>query len=273
MDVRAFTSFGAAPPSVIDTGKTDITVTSTGNKSISKAAADAAEASPVGFGTNPRAFSTAPDGSEIESNQKQAGSKAGSNSGESRTPIKTNFDSVGVNRSRADISRLADSLFTPLTPILLPSSDQAALGIRGTDEKVKALDDNAIAPIPSGIIFPIQALSVDKFGSDESFKKGIERVRDEVMQTSSLDRGAVASTIGVSASFTIGYVLWLVRGGVLISSRIASLPAWRMVDPLPVLNSLKSRDEENNDKSLQELVEAKDKTDEPEIETSDLNPP
>ena len=41
----------------------------------------------------------------------------------------------------------------------------------------------------------------------------------------------VALTAGVSA----GYVILLFRGGSLLASALASLPAWRSMDPLPVI--------------------------------------
>jgi hypothetical protein len=44
-----------------------------------------------------------------------------------------------------------------------------------------------------------------------------------------------AAAAAVGLSFSVGYVVWLVRGGILLSSLLSSLPAWRMLDPLPVL--------------------------------------
>ena len=41
------------------------------------------------------------------------------------------------------------------------------------------------------------------------------------------------------------YVLWLVRGGVLMGSYLSALPAWRILDPLPVL--ARRGDEEEQD--------------------------
>jgi len=32
-------------------------------------------------------------------------------------------------------------------------------------------------------------------------------------------------------------VIWLIRGGVLLSSMLSALPAWQMLDPLPVVAS------------------------------------
>jgi hypothetical protein len=41
------------------------------------------------------------------------------------------------------------------------------------------------------------------------------------------------------------YVLWLVRGGVLLGSYLSALPAWRLLDPLPVL--ARTGDDEDED--------------------------
>jgi len=45
----------------------------------------------------------------------------------------------------------------------------------------------------------------------------------------------VALGVGVSGGLSIGYVVWLVRGGVLLSSMLSALPVWQILDPLPVL--------------------------------------
>ncbi|MCI4430411.1 MAG: cadherin domain-containing protein [Burkholderiales bacterium] len=44
------------------------------------------------------------------------------------------------------------------------------------------------------------------------------------------------------SGLSIGYVLWLARGGVLMASLMSALPAWTSVDPLPVLARSKRRD-------------------------------
>ena len=40
-------------------------------------------------------------------------------------------------------------------------------------------------------------------------------------------RGSTGSTVAVSTGLSVGYVLWLVRGGVLLSSVLSSMPAWQ----------------------------------------------
>jgi hypothetical protein len=66
----------------------------------------------------------------------------------------------------------------------------------------------------------------------------------------------VASTTAVSATLSIGYVIWLVRGGALLSSLLASMPAWKMVDPLPILGSMGGNDDaDQDDDSLDAMIE------------------
>ena len=54
-------------------------------------------------------------------------------------------------------------------------------------------------------------------------------------------------------SLTVGYVVWMLRGGLLISSLLAQMPMWSFVDPLTVLDSLDQSDED--DESIGSLVE------------------
>jgi hypothetical protein len=58
----------------------------------------------------------------------------------------------------------------------------------------------------------------------------------------------------VSTGLSVGYVLWLLRGGVLLASLLSSIPAWRLVDPLPVLGRVGGQSDDD-DESLEEMVE------------------
>ena len=56
------------------------------------------------------------------------------------------------------------------------------------------------------------------------------------------------------AGLTIGYVAWLIRGGVLLTSLLTSMPAWRLLDPMPILGEGARRRDEGDDDSLEALV-------------------
>ena len=65
----------------------------------------------------------------------------------------------------------------------------------------------------------------------------------------------VAGSVGTVASgFTVGYVLWVLRSGFLLSSMLASMPTWTLVDPLSVVSVSDDREDEDGE-SLEQLVE------------------
>ena len=50
--------------------------------------------------------------------------------------------------------------------------------------------------------------------------------------------GDFALTIGaVTGIGSLGYILWTLRGGALMAVALTQLPSWRMIDPLPILDS------------------------------------
>lgn len=88
------------------------------------------------------------------------------------------------------------------------------------------------------------------------FQQSLASLENEVLANSRLEHRVVASSVVVSSGVSIGYVIWLLRSGAFISSVLASVPAWRSIDPLPVLSSLgQARDDATeDDESLEKLV-------------------
>ena len=69
---------------------------------------------------------------------------------------------------------------------------------------------------------------------------------DDIEASFEAEFGKVSYSIGaVSAFGAAGYILWTLRGGVLMAAAMSQLPSWRMVDPLPVLDSY-SNDRNDN---------------------------
>ncbi|MEJ6123720.1 putative Ig domain-containing protein [Vibrio sp. 2-Bac 85] len=69
-----------------------------------------------------------------------------------------------------------------------------------------------------------------------NFISGLDEMRQELDQDIVFNKTTVGSTLAVSAGVSAGYVAWLARSGVLLGSVMGTLPVWRFVDPLPVLN-------------------------------------
>ncbi len=234
--------------STVSTGNTTTTAEAT-VKSDGKAIIDQTSVVPAALPGAPTIPTSSPESGA--SADRQSERKAGS----AANTVANSSSGLASNLNRSEASRLPEPLPNSLSPIPQLGNLTPSTVINPSEVTKPADGQDPVTSIPTGISLPNQALSLDKIVADNGFQKSLERVRDDVMQVASIDRNVMASTIGVSASFTIGYVLWLVRGGVLISSLLASLPAWRMVDPLPVLGSLaNSKRDEKDDKSLEELV-------------------
>ena len=79
--------------------------------------------------------------------------------------------------------------------------------------------------------------------------------QEEMFSEMVFDKVVVGSTAAVSTSVSVGYVVWMLRGGSLLTTFLSSLPAWQAFDPLPVLESFEENDDDSEDKeSLLSIV-------------------
>lgn len=81
----------------------------------------------------------------------------------------------------------------------------------------------------------------------------LDRLRESIKSEAELEHRVVGSAVAIGTGLSVGYVIWLLRGGLLVTSLLSSLPAWRYVDPLPVLGRLQGEDEDD-DESLESMV-------------------
>jgi hypothetical protein len=87
-----------------------------------------------------------------------------------------------------------------------------------------------------------------------TFLQELDRLRESMQSEVELEQRIVGSAVAIGTGLSVGYVIWLLRGGLLVTSLLSSLPAWRYVDPLPVLGRLQG-DEEEDDESLESMVD------------------
>ena len=85
-------------------------------------------------------------------------------------------------------------------------------------------------------------------------RQALDEARERAHEDVKIEARVAGSVFVVSTGLSVGYVLWLLRGGALIASLLSSLPAWRLVDPLPVLGSMGGRAGDEDDDSLEDLV-------------------
>ncbi len=60
----------------------------------------------------------------------------------------------------------------------------------------------------------------------------------------------VGSTAVVTTSLSVGYVIWILRGGSVLTAFMSAMPAWQSFDPLPILQSFERQNEDEDDSLL-----------------------
>jgi Domain of unknown function (DUF4347) len=90
-----------------------------------------------------------------------------------------------------------------------------------------------------------------------SLVQELDHIRDEIADQGRLEQWMAGSAAVGGFGLTVGYVLWLLRGGALLASLVSSLPAWRFLDPLPVLaraDEEESEDEGDDDDAFEAFL-------------------
>ena len=86
----------------------------------------------------------------------------------------------------------------------------------------------------------------------------LDRLQQDIGAEVKLQNVVVGSVGSVASGFTVGYVLWAIRSGFILSSLLASMPAWTLLDPLAVV-SISDNDLDGDEESLEQLVEERSK--------------
>ena len=82
----------------------------------------------------------------------------------------------------------------------------------------------------------------------------LEKVESDLSKSFKSEALIAGSTLAVTSGLSVGYVIWMIRGGLIMTSLLAQVPAWQDIDPLTVLDS-RGRGEEDGE-SLQSLVDS-----------------
>jgi VCBS repeat-containing protein len=70
----------------------------------------------------------------------------------------------------------------------------------------------------------------------------------EKFASEKIDLYTVGTATALTTAVSAGYVWWTLRGGYLIASALSSIPAWRLIDPLPILQGFGAFKETNEEK-------------------------
>jgi len=90
--------------------------------------------------------------------------------------------------------------------------------------------------------------------SSGQLNEAMDNEQAEQLNRLNMSQALIGSSAGLTTGLSVGYLIWLIRGGTLMGSMLSSLPAWRFVDPLPVLSSLGDSDDDD-DETLASMVD------------------
>jgi len=105
------------------------------------------------------------------------------------------------------------------------------------------------------------AVSVQELKSQLSasnFTRELDRIREELSDQAFMEQVAAGTALASSTSLVVGYVMWLFRGGALLSGFLSSMAAWQLADPLPILAhglAQGRRQQDDDEDSLESLVQ------------------
>jgi hypothetical protein len=115
-------------------------------------------------------------------------------------------------------------------------------------------------------------LGVMRASDYEHLRDSLDAVKQEITSDSRLGKVYLGSALVSSIGLSVGYVVWMLRGGMLLASLLSSMPAWQFLDPLPIL-ARKKEDEHSEDKeSLDSIVNKQAPDVNPKKKTADGSP-
>ena len=164
-------------------------------------------------------------------------------------------DSVSLNTADQPTLNSVDTLFR-ISQIIDDDSTREQPASIG--EQLLEIFSSSLA---SGESFVAAELGNDGSESEnlfvnEDFIAELDQVREDINDIAILSQTLIGSTVIISSGISVGYVIWIARGGLLLASLLSSLPAWRLVDPLPVLARFEDiNDSDNEGDSLASIVE------------------
>lgn len=126
----------------------------------------------------------------------------------------------------------------------------------GLGNQVRRLPD--LLPVVRGLIpAPLQDLTYSIL-ENHSMWNELNTIRhqmeDRQQSTMFAENIVVGTTTAVTGGLTVGYVIWLIRGGSLLATMVSVIPTWASFDPLPVMDRFEEEKSEEDKESLASIV-------------------
>jgi hypothetical protein len=94
----------------------------------------------------------------------------------------------------------------------------------------------------------------------EGLGRDLARLRDSLREQDEIQTRTVVTLTAGSLTVTLAYLIWLIRGGALAASVLSALPAWRLLDPLPILARGDREEDESDEEDDPAIASFSDET-------------
>jgi hypothetical protein len=131
-------------------------------------------------------------------------------------------------------SRVVDVAAAVTRMVAAHGGSASAAAVEGGESALDLSSNSTEAP--KQLVTNLNPLSVR---TGTALAEQLDRLREEVGEARQAGIVSLASTALISTGVSVGYVIWLVRGGVLMTSLMSVVPAWAGMDPLPVLAEMR----------------------------------
>ncbi len=86
--------------------------------------------------------------------------------------------------------------------------------------------------------------------------QSLDTFRDDLLSDDHYESLIVGAAVGAAVAMSIGQAVWLLRAGYMASTLMSTMPIWRSIDPLPVLEYLEGdQDQQADSESLQSIIQ------------------
>jgi hypothetical protein len=128
----------------------------------------------------------------------------------------------------------------------------------------------APAPAAPPQLTPAQSAQQVQFVTEAgTLWKELDQFHKEMTQET-ITLHLVAGTASfVTFSISIVYILWTIRAGYMVASLLSTMPAWRVIDPLPILDHFEDETERRRRRALEDGESLESLVDRPMIERAD----
>ena len=188
-------------------------------------------------------------------------------------PIVTDFKEPASSREEDDPSAktISDEVRQKVSADL-PRLERIPIGVVSSVTEGMPVESAKLTTIDLGVeaeefIFRLEAVArtgeISQFRSslltnefmDKNgwFWKALDENKQQLESDSRFSEILLGGSAAIASTVTVGYLVWLIKGGQVLAAVLANLPAWSLIDPLPILNSM--TDDDDDDDSLHKIIE------------------